>query len=157
VRSRFCSGIDGKILTKYKKRLEKVMKLVALPKRLGVLLSAMLLVMASIFLGANPASAETYTVKMGADSGMLQFQPSTLKIKPGDTVNFVMNKLAPHNAVFEKGPGGADVEKLSHDQLLFSPGQSYSTTFPADAAPGEYPFYCQPHRGAGMTGKIIVE
>lgn len=133
------------------------MKLIALPKRLVLVLSAMLLIVTSFFMGANPAFAETYTVKMGSDSGMLQFQPSTLKIKPGDTVNFVMNKLAPHNAVFDKAPGGADVEKLSHDQLLFSPGQSYSTTFPADAPAGEYSFYCQPHRGAGMSGKIIVE
>jgi plastocyanin len=23
--------------------------------------------------------------------------------------------------------------------------------------PGEYPYYCDPHRGAGMTGTITVE
>lgn len=133
------------------------MKLVALPKRLGLLLSVILLVLASVCFGANSAAAETYTVKMGSDSGRLQFQPSVLKIEPGDTVKFVINKLAPHNAVFDKAPTGANLEKLSHDQLLFSPGQSYSTTFPADAAQGEYSYYCQPHRGAGMVGKIIVQ
>ncbi|MBD2579154.1 plastocyanin [Oscillatoria sp. FACHB-1406] len=133
------------------------MKLVVLPKRLGLLLSAILLVLASLCLGANSAAAETYTVKMGSDSGRLQFQPSTLKIKPGDTVKFVINKLAPHNAVFDKGPVGVDLEKLSREKLLFSPGQFYSTTFPADAAFGEYSYYCRPHRGAGMVGKIIVE
>ncbi|MDY6784831.1 MAG: plastocyanin [Cyanobacteriota bacterium] len=133
------------------------MKLTTLPKHLALAFSVILLLVSSILMDARPAFAESYTVKMGTDSGMLQFQPSTVTIKPGDTVNFVMNKLAPHNAVFDKAPAGEDVEALSHDKLLFSPGQSYSTTFPADAAPGEYSFYCQPHRGAGMKGKIIVE
>ncbi len=46
---------------------------------------------------------------------------------------------------------------LSHKQLLMSPGQTKTTTIPADAPAGEYTFYCEPHRGAGMVGKIIVE
>lgn len=132
-----------------------------IPRRLGLLLSAILLVAASFALSASPAAAETYEVKMGTDSGMLQFQPSTVTIKPGDTVKWVMNKVPPHNAVFDapKIPGGdkALAKKLSHEKLTFSPGESFETTFPADVAPGTYPFYCQPHRGAGMAGKVIVE
>lgn len=126
-------------------------------KKLGLLFSVALLAIASFALSAAPAMAETYEVKMGADSGALQFVPSTLTVSPGDTVKFVMNKLAPHNAVFDKVPAGADASSLSHKQLLFSPGESYSTTFPADAPAGEYNFYCEPHRGAGMVGKIVVE
>jgi plastocyanin len=93
---------------------------------------------------------------MGTDAGLLQFEPSTIKIKPGDTVKWVNNKLAPHNAVFD-GKVGDIATKLSHKNLVFSPGESYETTFPADATPGEYPFFCEPHRGAGMAGKVIVE
>ena len=133
----------------------------AIPRRLGLLLSAILLVVASFALSASPAAAETYTVKMGTDTGMLQFDPPSLTIKPGDTVKWVNNKVPPHNAVFDdaKVPGGdkALAKKLSHDKLTFSPGESFEATFPADTAPGTYPYYCQPHRGAGMAGKVVVE
>ncbi len=118
-------------------------------KKLGLLLSSILFVVASFIVSIAPAAAQTYTVKMGADSGApLQFVPKKLKIKAGDTVKFEMNKLGPHNAVF----GGND--ELSQKKLLYSKGQSYSTTFDT---PGKYKYFCQPHRGAGMVGKIIVE
>ena len=130
-------------------------------RRLGLLLSAVLLVVTSFALQASPAAAETYTVKMGTDNGLLQFQPSSVTIKPGDTVKWVMNKVPPHNAVFDnaKFPGAdkAVAKKMSHEKLMFSPGENYETTFPEDATPGTYPYYCQPHRGAGMAGKIVVE
>ncbi len=128
----------------------------AISRRLGLLLSAIALVVASFAISAAPAAAETYTVKMGTDSGMLQFDPPTLTIKQGDTVKWVMNKVPPHNAVFDDTKIGdkALAKKLSHDKLLFSPGESTETTF---TEAGTYPYYCQPHRGAGMQGTIIVE
>ena len=58
------------------------------------------------------------------------------------------NKLAPHNAVFDGH------EELSHADLAFAPGESWEETF--DTA-GTYDYYCEPHRGAGMVGKVIVE
>jgi plastocyanin len=125
-------------------------------KKLGLILSTVLLAIASFALTAQPAAAAEYTVKMGADSGLLKFEPETLTIEAGDTVKFVMNKLGPHNAIFGKGPDGADLSKLSKDQLLFSPGESYTSDF-SGAPSGEYEYYCQPHRGAGMVAKIIVE
>ena len=125
-------------------------------KKLGLVLSMLLVVVASCFMAVDPASAETYTVKMGSDKGMLVFEPSTITVKPGDTVKWVNNKLAPHNAVFD-GKVGPIAKTLSHKKLMFSPGESYETTFPADVAAGVYPFYCEPHRGAGMGGKVIVQ
>jgi plastocyanin len=38
-----------------------------------------------------------------------------------------------------------------------TPGQEVKTTFPEDTPAGEYTYYCEPHRGAGMIGKITVE
>ncbi|MDJ0632576.1 MAG: plastocyanin [Xenococcaceae cyanobacterium MO_188.B29] len=127
-------------------------------KKLGLFLSTVLLVTTSFFLGANPAAAATYEVKMGADNGMLQFEPSSVTIKPGDTVKWVNNKVAPHNVVFDSSKMDDSLAtKASHKGLFFSPGESYETTFPADTPAGEYPFYCEPHRGAGMAGKVIVQ
>ncbi|NBD15583.1 MAG: plastocyanin [Cyanobacteria bacterium] len=130
-------------------------------KKLGLILSTLLFAIATFVFTASPVLAETYEVKMGSDTGQLKYVPETLTIKPGDTVEFVMNKLAPHNVVFDASgvPSGAKslASSLSASKLLFSPGQSYSVTFPKDAPKGEYTYYCQPHRGAGMNGKIIVE
>jgi len=74
--------------------------------------------------------------------------PAHVNISAGDTVKFVNNKLAPHNAVFDGH------EELSHADLAFAPGESWEETF--DTA-GTYDYYCEPHRGAGMVGKVIVE
>lgn len=117
-------------------------------KKLSILFSTLLLVAASFFVTSNPAMAETYEVKMGSDTGMLKFVPETITVKEGDTVKWVNNKMAPHNAVFD-----SDAVK-SHKNLVFSPGESYETTF--DEA-GTYSYYCEPHRGAGMVGKVVVQ
>jgi plastocyanin len=100
------------------------------------------------FAGVMPAQAATVEVKLGTDAGMLAFEPSVVTIARGDTIRFVNNNLAPHNAVFEGR------EDLSHTPLAFSPGESWEETF--DEA-GSYTYWCEPHRGAGMVGKVIVE
>ncbi len=101
----------------------------------------------ALVLGVTAVQAKTVEVKLGTDAGMLAFEPSTVTIGTGDTVKFVNNKLAPHNAVFE----GHD--ELSHPDLAFAPGESWEETF---SAAGTYNYYCEPHRGAGMVGKVIV-
>ena len=105
---------------------------------------SLLLVMA---VGVSSVQAKTVEVKLGTDAGMLAFEPNQISIASGDTVKFVNNKLAPHNAVFD---GNDD---LSHPDLAFAPGESWERTF---SAAGTYDFYCEPHRGAGMVGKIVV-
>ncbi len=99
-------------------------------------------------LGVSSVQAKTVEVKLGTDAGMLAFEPSTINISSGDTVKFVNNKLAPHNAVFD---GNDD---LSHPDLAFAPGESWERTF---STAGTYDFYCEPHRGAGMVGKVVVQ
>ena len=127
-------------------------------KKLGLILSTVLLVITSFVLSANPAVAASYTIKMGTDNGLLKFDPDKIAVKPGDTVKWVNNKLAPHNAVFDSSKMSPDLAKeLSHKNLLFSPGESYEIKIPKDLSPGEYTYYCEPHRGAGMVGKIVVE
>jgi len=117
-------------------------------RSLSLTFLAVVLVIGSFFMAVSPASAETYTVKMGADNGMLAFSPATVTIHPGDTVKWVNNKLPPHNIVF---PGDAG---KSHKAMMYTPGESYEITF--DQA-GTYSYVCQPHQGAGMAGKVVVE
>ena len=49
---------------------------------------------------------------------------------------------------------GVSADSLSHEDYLNAPGESVSSKF---STPGEYSYYCEPHQGAGMAGKIIVQ
>lgn len=138
------------------------MKLIAASwRRLGLAVLTILLVVSSFAVFTPSAAAETYQVKLGTDKGMLAFQPKNLTIKPGDTIEWVNNKLAPHNVVFDAAKiptkDKALADSLSQTKLLLNPGQKVTSTFPADAPAGDYTFYCTPHRGAGMVGKITVQ
>lgn len=129
-----------------------------LAKRLQRILLALVVGVAAVAFLSNPAAAETYTVKMGSDKTQLIYDPPTLTINQGDTVRWVNNKVYPHNVVFDKVPGGdaALAAKLSHKALLTAPNQVVESAF-VDVPLGEYTYYCTPHRGAGMVGKIIVK
>lgn len=133
----------------------------SLLRRFSLVVFAVVLAVGTFVFSTPSALAETYTVKMGADNGMLVFQPSELTIKPGDTVEWVINKVPPHNVVFDdKNIPTQDkslAKSLSHQQMLMTPGDNFSTTFAADAPAGTYTYFCAPHRSAGMVGKIIVQ
>ena len=130
-------------------------------RRLSLAVLTVIVIFGSFAVFTPTASAETYQVKLGTDKGLLQFQPKKLTVKPSDTIEWKNNKVPPHNVVFDakKNPNkdAALAKSLSHKKLLLSPGQTKTTVIPADAAPGAYTFYCEPHRGAGMVGQIIVE
>jgi len=106
---------------------------------------------------AAPAyAAETKEVKMGSDGGLLAFVPQKTSICRGDSVKWINNKAGPHNVVFDEDaiPAGVEQEKISMvDEQLGEEGESFTMKF--DAA-GDYAYYCEPHRGAGMNGMLTV-
>jgi len=106
---------------------------------------------------ATPAyAAETKEVKMGADSGLLVFVPAKTSICKGDSVKWINNKAGPHNVVFDEDniPAGVEQEKISMvDEQLGEEGETFTMKF--DTA-GDYAYYCEPHRGAGMQATLTV-
>lgn len=100
-------------------------------------------------------AAQTVEVKMGSDSGGLQFVPAKSQICKGDSVTWVNNKGGPHNVVFDEDaiPAGVSQEAISMDSQLGEEGDTFSMKF--DVA-GNYAYYCEPHRGAGMNGALVV-
>lgn len=126
------------------------MNIKSLRHKLGMILAVALLVVSSVFVASSPTLAETIQVKMGSDTSQLVFDPNDITASPGDTIEFVVNQMAPHNIVFD-----SDALKASNDQLMFAPGDKSTVTVPD--APGTYNFYCTPHRGAGMVGKLTVQ
>jgi plastocyanin len=55
----------------------------------------------SLVLASGAAFADA-TVKLGADSGALVFDPETVTIKAGESVTWVNNAGFPHNIVFDE-------------------------------------------------------
>ena len=95
---------------------------------------------------AAAAEIEVRMLDKGTE-GVMVFEPSLVKIEPGDTVKFVsVNKG--HNAETIKGMLPADatpfVGKLSQDlEVKFD-------------KPGVYGVKCLPHYGMGMVALIVV-
>tara|TARA_B100000902_G_scaffold393957_1_gene449299 strand:+ start:1184 stop:1507 length:324 start_codon:yes stop_codon:yes gene_type:complete len=99
---------------------------------------------ASLFLAA-PAFA--VDVQMGYD-GNLVFEPAEVTISAGESVHFVNNMLPPHNVIVEGRPD------LAHESLAMLPGEDFTIDF---TDPGDYTYWCAPHKGAGMIGTVHVE
>jgi len=110
----------------------------------------------SVGVMSTPVVANAVDVKLGSDGGQLVFVPDEVTIKAGESVTWVGNKGMPHNVVFddEEGPSGADFAALNHEDMVNDEGQKVTSKFDK---PGTYPYYCEPHRGAGMNGTVIVK
>lgn len=73
------------------------------------------------------------------------FDPTTLTVSSGDSVELSNDGQALHNLTVE----GADI-----DQDVQA-GQSATVTM--DLEPGEYTMFCEYHRSAGMEGSVTVQ
>ncbi|XP_021902702.1 plastocyanin [Carica papaya] len=120
-------------------------------KDLGVAVAA---TAASVMLASNAMAIE---ILLGGDDGSLAFVPSEFSVSKGEKIVFKNNAGFPHNVVFDEDgiPGGVDAGKISmaEEDLLNAAGETFSVTL---TEPGEYAFYCAPHQGAGMVGKVTV-
>ncbi len=107
------------------------------------------MMLAGALLGGAPAKAAEHEVKMlnkGAE-GVMVFEPSFLKIAPGDTVHFRATDKS-HNVLSIEGmiPAGA---------APFAGKMNEDVTVTFDQ-PGAYGIECKPHYGMGMVGLIVV-
>ncbi len=114
---------------------------------LGFLLVALVVVVGC---SGSDADVGATTTSGSADEGSLvvrmvdsSYQPQTLTIKAGDTVTWVNQDSASHNAVADDDSWRTDV---------FGQDGSGSVTFDT---PGAYPYICTLH--VAMKGTIIVE
>ena len=109
---------------------------------------------ASAMLASNAMAIE---ILLGGDDGSLAFVPNSFSVSPGEKIVFKNNAGFPHNVVFDEDeiPSGVDASKISmpDEDLLNAPGETYAVTL---SEKGEYTFYCSPHQGAGMVGKVVV-
>lgn len=87
-------------------------------------------------------------------NGDFRFAPSSVTVAVGDVVEWVWSSGG-HNVVADSTPEGADwTGTEGAPTAVYDAGHAYSHTF--DVA-GTYTYYCNPHRGSGMTGEVVVE
>jgi pseudoazurin len=106
-------------------------------------------IVASLTLAAMPAGAAEHEVKMlnkGAERAMV-FEPSLLKIAPGDTVRFLAT---------DKGHNVLSIEGMSPEGAAPFRGKMNEEMVVMFEKPGVYGFECKPHYGMGMVGLVIV-
>ncbi|MGE3076271.1 MAG: plastocyanin/azurin family copper-binding protein [Dehalococcoidia bacterium] len=85
---------------------------------------------------------KTVTVQLGDQS----YNPSSLTIRAGDTVQWQWGGDIPHSVTSRGG--------FTSDPAGIKSSGSYSFTF---AAAGVYEYFCQVHEASGMTGTITVQ
>ena len=106
------------------------------------------LVLAACGGGEDGGDAATGTSGGGGTTSLSMvdnaFDPATLAVASGDTVEVSNDGEAPHNITIEGEGIDEDVES----------GQSTSVTFDLEA--GSYTMFCEYHREAGMEGTLTV-
>jgi pseudoazurin len=95
---------------------------------------------------ALAAETEVKMLNKGTD-GMMVFEPSLVKVSPGDTVKFIATDKG-HNAESIKGMLPADAAPF-----VGKNGEDIVVTFDK---PGIYGVKCLPHYGMGMVAMVIV-
>ena len=113
-------------------------------KKAVFVLSAMFLALSGN-IGIEQVEPQQHTIIV--DSNNLRFNPESITINEGDSINFLWSgELLPHNSVEENGVfDSGDAER----------DVDYTYTFDFDQA-GTYNFFCEPHQSVGMKGLITV-
>jgi plastocyanin len=95
---------------------------------------------------AAPAAGAAVSVEA---TDALRFAPDTITVSPGDTITVTNTGVLEHDFV---------VEELGLKVALPN-GEPVEVTIPADAAPGDYEFFCSVpgHEPAGMKGTLTVQ
>lgn len=98
---------------------------------------------------ATPATSEDGSVLLEAQDPF-NWSQSEITVAPGDTIEVVNTGALDHDFV---------VDEFGIGEALAPGGEPVTITIPADAAPGEYRFYCSipGHAENGMVGTLIVE
>lgn len=99
---------------------------------------------------SSPTPAPDQEVSVGPG---FSFEPATFEIPTGGTVLWIWEARG-HNVKPSNTPSEADWTGTPGGEFeTFDGGHTYWYTF---EVPGEYDYYCAPHRSSGMTGSFSV-
>jgi len=104
-------------------------------------------------------TAATLTIPVGAATpGNPHFEPVSLKVKKGDTIDVINEDSFPHTVTNGKGPDDPEAGK-KFDTSIIRPGTPDEPKrveiVTANLEAGEYDFHCAVH--PFMTGSLVVK
>ncbi len=104
---------------------------------------------------APPQDGAAQVVEM---TSTLSFYPSEVHIRAGDAVEWRNRSLFAHTVTDDPAKAGNPADSaLPSGAEPFSarvaPGEVYRHTF---TVPGTYRYFCEPHEGLDMLGRIVV-
>jgi plastocyanin len=100
--------------------------------------------------GGDGGGGTTKTVTVGPNDENV-FEPATVYVAPGDTVEWVWEGTVAHNVHATDVPEEADWDVQT--EVVTAPFE-YSYTF--EGPTGEYNYVCDPHASIGMEGTVVV-
>jgi plastocyanin len=106
----------------------------------------------------NAASTAVIDMRSDAQGARVWFDPIGLYVEPGTTVRWVVRENVHTTTAYHPSndkhslriPEGAESWDSGY---LVEPGKHFDITL---TVPGVYDYYCTPHEGAGMVGRIVV-
>jgi plastocyanin len=122
-----------------------------------------LVVLSLVLVPSACSGSEPGTITMTED---LRFDPQEITVRAGETVTWTNTSSVPHTvtAYSDSAPpdlyfssGNASSEEQARDRIadeLIQPDETFSFTFEET---GSYEYFCIPHEGVEMIGRVIVE
>ncbi|WP_254272384.1 plastocyanin/azurin family copper-binding protein [Haloarcula marina] len=102
---------------------------------------------------ATPTPTPDVAQRVLVGPGDFVFEPATFSVPVGSTVLWEW-RGSNHNVKAETTPDGSEWTGTPGDAgRTFSSGHTYAYTFDV---PGEYAYYCAPHRSLDMAGSFTV-
>ncbi len=118
---------------------------------------AVFVLLASTAFAQTDTEPQTVVVRLiDKSSAEWRFEPSHVTVKPGDTIQWVLEDMVPHNVEFKKTPDGANLGDARMGPFLMSRGQTYELVIDERFTEGAYDYVCTPHEAMGMKGSITV-
>ncbi len=103
---------------------------------------------------ATTAAAATLTIPMGAVTpGNPAYEPASLTVKKGDTIDVVNKDSSPHTVTSGTGLEDPNAGQMFDTSIINAAGSAQLAT--ADLEAGEYDYHCTVH--PFMTGTLKVE
>lgn len=118
-------------------------------------------------LASLPVRGTLHTVRMLLDDEGFRFEPAYLTVRQGDGVEFRMISGVPHNVTFDDTliPAGARAQLAANlavigarelaAPVVTAPDSTYVVST-SGLPPGDYLYFCAPHRSLYMHGVITV-
>ncbi|GAA0265762.1 plastocyanin/azurin family copper-binding protein [Halobacterium noricense] len=103
---------------------------------------------------ATPTENGNATVVTVAPDGNLEFAPESVTVAAGTTVRWEWDGSG-HNVRPASQPADADwTGTEGGNGKTYGSGHRYAHAF---EVPGQYDYYCAPHKSLGMRGSVVVE